>query len=83
MLPYRATTKLINSTNIAIWNDTPNLLYTLLGCVFIQIKMRAYKQELEIITNDILKQNAEAKGNENKPNYTNREFSRLKSCVLS
>ena len=56
------------------WNDTPNLLYTLLGCVFIQIKMRAYKQELEIIANDILNQNAEAKGNENKPNYTNREF---------
>lgn len=36
--------------------------------------MRAYKQELEIIANDILNQNAEAKGNENKPNYTNREF---------
>lgn len=36
--------------------------------------MRVYKQELEIIANDILNQNAEAKGNENKPNYTNREF---------
>ena len=36
--------------------------------------MRAYKQELEIIANDILNQNAEAKGNENKPNYTNRDF---------
>ena len=36
--------------------------------------MRAYKQELEIIANDILNQNAEAKGNGNKPNYTNREF---------
>lgn len=36
--------------------------------------MRAYKKELEIIANDILYQNAEAKGNENKPNYTNREF---------
>lgn len=36
--------------------------------------MRAYKQELEIIATDILIQNAEAKGNENKPNYTNREF---------
>ena len=35
--------------------------------------MRAYKQELEIIANDILNQNAEAKGNDNKPNYTNRE----------
>ena len=36
--------------------------------------MRAYKQELEIISNDILNQNAVAKGNDNKPNYTNREF---------
>lgn len=36
--------------------------------------MRAYKKELEIIATDILNQNAEAKGNENKPNYTNREF---------
>jgi len=36
--------------------------------------MRAYKQELEIIANDILNQNAYAKGDENKPNYTNREF---------
>ena len=36
--------------------------------------MRAYKQELEIIANDILTQNAEAKGNENKPNYSNRDF---------
>ena len=45
----------------------------MLGCVFIDF-MRAYKQELEIIANDILNQNAEAKGNENKPNYTNREF---------
>ena len=36
--------------------------------------MRAYKRELEIIANDILEQNAHAKGNENKPNYTNREF---------
>ena len=36
--------------------------------------MRAYKQELEIIANDILNQNAEAKGNESKQNYTNREF---------
>lgn len=36
--------------------------------------MRAYKQELEVIANDILNQNADAKGNENKPNYTNREF---------
>ena len=36
--------------------------------------MRTYKQELEIIANDILNQNAESKGNDNKPNYTNREF---------
>ena len=36
--------------------------------------MRTYKQELEIIANDILNQNAEAKGNENKPNYSNRDF---------
>jgi len=36
--------------------------------------MRAYKKELEIIADDILIQNAEAVGNENKPNYTNREF---------
>lgn len=41
---------------------------------FIQFKMRAYKQELEIIANDLLNQNAEAKDNENKPNYTNRDF---------
>jgi len=36
--------------------------------------MRTYKKELEIIATDILNQNAEAIGNENKPNYTNREF---------
>lgn len=36
--------------------------------------MRTYKKELELIANDLLNQNAEAKGNENKPNYTNREF---------
>jgi hypothetical protein len=36
--------------------------------------MRTYKNELEVIANDLLTQNAEAKGNENKPNYTNREF---------
>jgi len=36
--------------------------------------MRAYKKELEVIANDILNQNAEAKGNENKPNYSNRDF---------
>jgi len=31
--------------------------------------MRSYKNELEAIANDLLTQNAEAKGNENKPNY--------------
>ena len=36
--------------------------------------MRAYKKELEFIANDILNQNAVARGNSNKPNYTNREF---------
>ena len=36
--------------------------------------MRSYKKELEIIANDILEQNAEAIGNENKPNYSNRDF---------
>jgi len=36
--------------------------------------MRTYKKELEIIASDILNQNAEAKGNENKPNYSNRDF---------
>lgn len=36
--------------------------------------MRTYKNELEEIANDLLTQNAEAKENENKPNYTNRQF---------
>ena len=36
--------------------------------------MRTYNKELEIIANDLLTQNAEAKGNENKPNYSNRDF---------
>jgi len=36
--------------------------------------MRAYKKELEFIASDILEQNSEAIGNENKPNYTNRDF---------
>ena len=36
--------------------------------------MRSYKNELEAIVNDLLTQNAEAKGNENKPNYSNRDF---------
>mgnify|MGYP003590548268 CR=1 FL=1 len=36
--------------------------------------MRTYKDELEAIANDLLTQNAEAKGNENKPNYSKRDF---------
>jgi hypothetical protein len=36
--------------------------------------MRSYKVELEFIANDILEQNADAQGNENKPNYSNRDF---------
>lgn len=36
--------------------------------------MRTYNKELEIIASYILDQNAEPVGNENKPNYTNREF---------
>ena len=36
--------------------------------------MRSYKRELEIIATDILNQNADAVGNENKPNYSNRDF---------
>jgi len=37
-------------------------------------KMRSYKKELEVIAGDLLNQNASAKGNENKPNYSNRDF---------
>ena len=36
--------------------------------------MRAYKKELEAIANDFLDQNCEATGDENKPNYSNRDF---------
>ena len=36
--------------------------------------MRTHRDELEAIANDLLEQNAEAVGGENKPNYTNREF---------
>ena len=36
--------------------------------------MRSYKTELEAIANDLLTQNADAKGNENKPNYSKRDF---------
>ena len=33
-----------------------------------------YKNEIKANANDLLTQNAEAKGNENKPNYSNRDF---------
>jgi hypothetical protein len=36
--------------------------------------MRSYKKELEVIADDLLNQNANAKGNENKPNYSIRDF---------
>ena len=36
--------------------------------------MRTYEKVLEVIVSYILEQNAEAVGNENKPNYTNRDF---------
>lgn len=36
--------------------------------------MRTYKTELEFIANDILNQSANAKFNEAKPEYSNRDF---------
>lgn len=36
--------------------------------------MRNHKNTLELVANDLLQQNDTAKGNENKPNYTNRDF---------
>jgi hypothetical protein len=36
--------------------------------------MKNYANELEIIANGILCQNTIAKGNEKKPNYSNRDF---------
>ena len=36
--------------------------------------MKNYKQELERIANGILDQSVVAKGSENKPNYSNRDF---------
>jgi hypothetical protein len=36
--------------------------------------MRTYSKEIEIIANDILIQTADAKNNEAKPNYSNRDF---------
>jgi hypothetical protein len=44
-------------------------------------KMRAYKKELETIADDLLNQNADAdaNGNENKPNYSKRDFM---NCII-
>lgn len=36
--------------------------------------MRTHKATLELIATDFLEQNASAIGNENKPNYSNRDF---------
>lgn len=36
--------------------------------------MKTFKEELELIANVLLSQNAQAVGNENKPNYSNRDF---------
>lgn len=36
--------------------------------------MRTHKDALEIIASDLLEQNAYAEGDENKPNYSNRDF---------
>jgi hypothetical protein len=36
--------------------------------------MRSYKKELEKIASELLEQNANAVGDENKPNYSNRDF---------
>ena len=36
--------------------------------------MRNYKNQLEYIANDLLEQNANATDDENKPNYSNRDF---------
>lgn len=41
--------------------------------------MEKHKQEFERIANEILKQSCEAKGDENKPNYSNRDFM---NCVI-
>jgi hypothetical protein len=41
--------------------------------------MRTHANLLELIASDYLDQNASAKGNENKPNYSNRDFM---NCVL-
>jgi len=36
--------------------------------------MRTYRKELEQIANDLLDQNVKARADENKPNYSNRDF---------
>ena len=36
--------------------------------------MRDYRDYLEVIANDLLDQNVKAKHDENKPNYSNRDF---------
>lgn len=41
---------------------------------YIAYALIAYKLELEAIATDILNQNADAVGKENKPNYSNRDF---------
>jgi hypothetical protein len=41
--------------------------------------MKNHKEELELIANDILNQSIVAKENENKPNYSNRDFM---NCVI-
>ena len=41
--------------------------------------MRTHANLLELIASDYLDQNASAKGNENKPNYSNRDFM---NCVI-
>ena len=41
--------------------------------------MKKHEKLLEVIASDYLEQNANAKGSENKPNYTNRDFI---NCVI-
>lgn len=41
--------------------------------------MKNHKLAIELIANDILNQNADAIGNENKPNYSNRDFM---NCII-
>jgi hypothetical protein len=41
--------------------------------------MKNHKLAIELIATDILNQNSEAVGNENKPNYSNRDFM---NCVI-